>query len=178
MLLNAICFLLLCLGPPASPAQQPAPTPADPQDVRKLLRLTGFNQSFEAMLNVMAPAQADAVKASMAAELRKAGKEVDARTLERAGTLFSEGFRRLFTSEALESEAIPIYQKHFTSAEIKGLIEFWGSPLGKKLAATTPTLIQEGALAGRKLAEQAGVKLLQDSEFTRKMRAILEADRQ
>jgi hypothetical protein len=175
MLLTAICALLL--GISASQVQQP-PAQADAQDVRNLLRLTGFSQVFDAMLNAVAPAQAENMKAAMAVQLKNAGKEVDARALERAAVLFVGGFRKLFTAEALESEAVSIYQRHFTAEEIRGLVEFWGSPLGRKLAEKNPVLVQEGAGAGRKLAEQTVAKLLQDPEFMEKVRAVFgEGDR-
>lgn len=45
--------------------------------------------------------------------------------------------------EELKMKLIPIYQKNFTPAEIKQLIEFYQSPLGKKLTEGTAKVGKE-----------------------------------
>ncbi len=57
----------------------------------------------------------------------------------------------------------PVYQKHLTIEDIKGLIEFYKSPLGKKFAKKTPLITQESMQAG----QQWGMKIGQ--EFTKKL---------
>jgi hypothetical protein len=52
---------------------------------------------------------------------------------------------------------IPLYDKYFTHDEIKGLIQFYESPVGRKMLAVNPDLMQEsfgiGQAWGQKLAE-------------------------
>jgi hypothetical protein len=52
---------------------------------------------------------------------------------------------------------IPVYDKYFTHDEIKGLIQFYESPVGKKLLAVTPAITQDsygiGQVWGEKLAQ-------------------------
>lgn len=50
--------------------------------------------------------------------------------------------------EELISIAIPIYEKHFTHDEIKGLLEFYESPLGKKTLEKMPLVTAECMEAG------------------------------
>ncbi len=57
----------------------------------------------------------------------------------------------------------PVYQKHLTLEDIKGLIEFYKSPLGEKFAEKTPLITQESMQAG----QQWGMKISQ--EFTKKL---------
>lgn len=57
----------------------------------------------------------------------------------------------------------PIYQKHFTEADLQKLIEFYQTPVGKKMAEKTPLIMQEsmqvGQEWGKKLGEQFHEKL-------------------
>jgi hypothetical protein len=38
---------------------------------------------------------------------------------------------------------VPIYDKHFTESEIEKMIDFWESPVGKKLARLNPVITKE-----------------------------------
>ena len=49
---------------------------------------------------------------------------------------------------------VPIYHRNFTHDEIKGLLSFYGTPLGVKILSTMPTMMQEGMAAGQKWAQQ------------------------
>jgi len=51
-----------------------------------------------------------------------------------------------------------IYDKHYTDEEIKGLLQFYGSPLGQKAAAEMPKISKEIQLADRTLSAQAAAK--------------------
>ncbi|MDR0732081.1 MAG: DUF2059 domain-containing protein [Treponema sp.] len=52
---------------------------------------------------------------------------------------------------------IPVYDKYFTHDEIKGLLQFYESPVGRKLLAVTPLITQDsygiGQTWGEKLAQ-------------------------
>jgi len=43
----------------------------------------------------------------------------------------------------LSKQLIPIYKKHFTQEEVKAIIAFYESPIGKKLAEQTPLISTE-----------------------------------
>ncbi|UBQ51286.1 DUF2059 domain-containing protein [Aeromonas hydrophila] len=55
---------------------------------------------------------------------------------------------------AMSTEVAAIYRKHFTEAELKQLIAFYQSPVGKKSLDTMPAIFQESALVGQSLAER------------------------
>src|SRR5215468_212237 len=42
-------------------------------------------------------------------------------------------------------EYMTIYMKHFTHDEVRGLLAFYSTDLGKKLIVSTPLMVQEGA---------------------------------
>jgi hypothetical protein len=54
---------------------------------------------------------------------------------------------------------IPIYHKHFTLEDIKQLIDFYQSPVGKKFAEKTPLITQESMQAGYDWGLQIGQKI-------------------
>ena len=60
---------------------------------------------------------------------------------------------------------VPIYDKHLSHEDIKGLIGFYESPLGKKLLQVMPVMSHESMLAGqawgRDFAEGVQQKLLE-----------------
>lgn len=47
------------------------------------------------------------------------------------------------TDQAVEGILVPIYEKHFSPSEIEELVTFYESPVGKKLMALQPQIMQE-----------------------------------
>lgn len=64
-------------------------------------------------------------------------------------------FQRKFDADAVANQLVGIYDKHFTEDEIKDLLEFYGSPLGQKVAAEMPKITREVQLATRTAGNQA-----------------------
>lgn len=60
-----------------------------------------------------------------------------------------------FFMEDLVQLLAPIYQKYLTLSDIKELIKFYQTPIGKKLAAVQPTLTSESMMVG----QQWGMKI-------------------
>jgi hypothetical protein len=50
---------------------------------------------------------------------------------------------------------VGIYDKHFTEDEIKGLLQFYGSPLGQKVAVEMPKIGRETQAATRVVSAKA-----------------------
>jgi uncharacterized protein len=71
-------------------------------------------------------------------------------------------FQKKFDANAVNEELVGIYDKHFTEEEIKGLLEFYGSPLGQKVAAELPKINREVQFATRTATNQAARQAWQD----------------
>jgi len=56
---------------------------------------------------------------------------------------FATSYRKKFKADQVADELVLIYDKHFTSDEIKGLLQFYGSPLGQKVATEMPKIARE-----------------------------------
>ncbi len=54
---------------------------------------------------------------------------------------------------------IPIYDKYLTHDEIKALIEFYSSPLGKKILVVQPKIVKESMNAGEDWGTEIGKEL-------------------
>jgi hypothetical protein len=60
----------------------------------------------------------------------------------------------------LVAQLSPVYQKHLTEADLQGIITFYSSPAGKKLAEKTPAIMQDSMQAGRAWGEAIGMKVM------------------
>jgi uncharacterized protein len=58
----------------------------------------------------------------------------------------------------------PVYKKHFSHDELLELIGFYESGIGKKLAASTPAILEESMQAGAKLGERVGKLVIEKLE--------------
>lgn len=54
---------------------------------------------------------------------------------------------------------LPVYQNHLTESDIKEIIEFYQSPVGKKFADKTPLIMQESMKVGEQWGMKIGAKL-------------------
>jgi hypothetical protein len=52
----------------------------------------------------------------------------------------------------------PIYHKYLTLDEIKKMIEFYKTPIGKKVVKVMPEMMQESMLAAQQWAQSIGIK--------------------
>lgn len=58
--------------------------------------------------------------------------------------------RDMFKNKIIEGY-VPIYQKYLTLDELKQITAFYQTPIGKKLAQSSPAIMIEGAQLGQKL---------------------------
>jgi hypothetical protein len=72
---------------------------------------------------------------------------------------FAASYQKKFDVDQVTDQLVAIYDKHFTDDEIKGLLQFYGSPLGQKVAAEMPKIGRETQAAIR----AAGAKAAKDS---------------
>jgi hypothetical protein len=119
--------------------------PGKAADIRSLLELVGAKDSID-----------DAARYA-AAQYRENVIETQANH-ERAQALVNDylaAFQKRFDADAVNGQLVRIYDRHFTEEEIKGLLEFYGSPLGQKVASELPKIGREVQLAARNASTQA-----------------------
>jgi hypothetical protein len=115
-------------------------------DIRRLLQITGAGsiatQSMDQMEKTIRPMVTDALPPGDYRE-----KLVD---------LFFEKFRSKRQPDELANLVIPIYDKYYSDEDIRGLIQLYQTPLGKKMLSTLPLVMAESQAAGTKWGEQIG----------------------
>ena len=62
---------------------------------------------------------------------------------------FWNEFRKELSADELVKLIIPLYDKHLTHPEIKELIKFYETPVGKKMIAVMPAITAESMQAGQ-----------------------------
>lgn len=73
---------------------------------------------------------------------------------------FWEDFKKEINPGDIENMILPIYDKYYTETDIDQLIAFYNSPIGKKLIATMPQVMQESVSAGQNWGRKIGEKVL------------------
>ena len=126
--------------------------PAKEADIRSLLELVGAKDSIQDT-------------ATSATEQYRQKVILGSASSDRAQAFVNNylaDFQKKFDAVAVNEELVGIYDKHFTEEEIKGLLEFYGSPLGQKVAAEVPKINREVQLVTRNASTQAARQAWQD----------------
>ncbi|HXR32728.1 MAG TPA: DUF2059 domain-containing protein [Verrucomicrobiae bacterium] len=137
----------------SKPSPSPAPTidPAKDADIRALLELIGARDQFQESVNLIA----DQYREKLLASVPNNGK----------GQAFINnvisGYEKNFDVNQVTEQMVAAYDKHYTDDEIKGLLQFYGSPLGQKVAAEGPKISREVQEATRAAALKAVKDALQ-----------------
>jgi hypothetical protein len=73
---------------------------------------------------------------------------------------FASSYEKKFDVDQVTGQLVGIYDAHFTEDEIKGLLQFYGSPLGQKVAAEMPKISREIQAATRAASTKASKEAL------------------
>jgi hypothetical protein len=73
---------------------------------------------------------------------------------------FAASYQKKFDGDQITEQLVGIYDKHFTDDEIKGLLQFYGSPLGQKVAGEMPKINKETQAAVRSASGKAAREAL------------------
>jgi len=132
-----------------------ANAPMDPvkeKDIRSLLELVGARDAIQD-------------SASTATEQYRQKVMESSVNNERAlafSNAYLAEFHKRFDADAVTDQLVGIYDRHFNDEEIRGLLEFYGSPLGQKAATEMPKISRELQLATRTASSQAAHLAWQD----------------
>ena len=143
--------------PPANstatrPASSTKLSPEKEADIRKLLELAQVASIMRATMDSMeANLRPMLVNSFPPGEYRN--KLID---------LFFERFRAKADPQQMINLAIAAYDQHFSDEEIKGLIKFYETPLGRKAVTETPQIMAELSQRGREWGERLGRESMQE----------------
>ena len=112
------------------------------QDIIKFLEVSKANQQAEQMFDLMMPGLMQIEPAIPM-------------------TFWSMFKSRLDTNSFVEM-LIPIYDKHFSHDDIKELIQFYESPIGKKLLNVSPSITQDSYRVGEEWGQKISLDIMSE----------------
>jgi len=130
---------IVCLLTLSAPAQ--AQRSAKEQDIRRLLLLMG--------------------SAELGRQVVEQMFEQFRTSLPDVPTDFWDGMLKEMEPQKFVELGVPIYDKHFTQEEIRELIAFYETPIGRKLTVKLPVITQESMAAGQKWGEEIAKKVME-----------------
>lgn len=142
-------YVCVLAAPPAS-AQTPAPTTAQAadeslRDIHNLLELTGASK--------LGTQMAGLITQQILAGVKQAAPGIPARGLEIVQQTLDAEFAKAWDGpDGLTQQIVTVYARHFSHDEIRQLIAFYNTDVGKKMIEVTPVLMQECASAGQQWA--------------------------
>jgi uncharacterized protein len=126
--------------------------PAKEADIRSLMDMVGAR----AMVRDAAAQNAKEIRENLISTLpaNDRGQQfVDA---------FVADYQKRFHPEEVTGQLVGIYDRHFTEDELKGLMEFYGSPLGRKFAVEMPKITSEMQAANHTVGTRVAKDVLAD----------------
>jgi hypothetical protein len=146
-ILAVLALALLGAGPAMS--QAPAGgNAAKQQDIRKLMELTG----------------AAKVGQQIAAQMIPMFKQSNPQVPQK----FWDDVMKEFDTKSMIDLIVPIYDKHLTHDDVKGLIAFYQSPLGRKMTSVMPQIAQESMQVGQQWGMQIAQRVQKRLEEQKK----------
>jgi hypothetical protein len=84
-------------------------------------------------------------------------------------------FEQAFNGGEIKDRQIALYAKYFTHDDVKGMLAFYQTDLGKKAIAAMPSLTREGAAIGEQWARTNMSRVLEVVETRLKSEGLLPA---
>ena len=133
----------------ASPAQAKPIDPVKEADIRSLMELIGARDQVREAVNNSSEQYREKLVATVP----------DNDKGQAFVTSFVESYQKKFDVDQVTEQLVAIYDKHYTDDDIKTLLQFYGSPVGQKVAAEMPQISREiqaaSRVAGAKAAKEA-----------------------
>lgn len=162
--------VVLAAFPQDSAAPPPSQIdPAKEADIRKLLEVSGAK---DLALQTMGTMEKN-IRPMLTASLPPGDYR------EQLIDLFFAKFHSKIQTQQIVDMAVPVYDKYFSDDEIKGLTQFYGTPLGHKTLQVLPKLMGELQAQGSQWGQRLGRESMEEvlSEHPELAKALEEAQR-
>ena len=117
-------------------------------EIEKLLKLTGMEKLVDQMM------------VQMMTNIKG--------VIPKAPPAFWEKFTSKFKARELLDLMIPIYAKHYSLEDLKGINAFYNTPTGQKVIATMPLIMQDSMAVGQQWGQALGKKAIEEFEAAKK----------
>jgi hypothetical protein len=75
---------------------------------------------------------------------------------------FVARFQKHFDPNSLNEQMIPIYDKYLTTEDVKGLLDYYRSPLGQRMLKAMPEVTRDSQAAGFALGQKAAQETMEE----------------
>ncbi|MDP9146045.1 MAG: DUF2059 domain-containing protein [Acidobacteriota bacterium] len=155
-------FIVATQGSSQNPVQASAPDnstsvssksidPAKQEDLRSLVQLTGARDQVQDAASTYVVQYREKLLASAP---DKSNRDIVDRD-------FTETYRTKFDEQRAMQQIAGIYDRHYSDEEVRELLQFFESPLGRKFAAESPKIALEMQAAREEVAAKAARDSLQ-----------------
>ena len=132
-----LCLNLAATGPTPQAADEKA---AKEADIRKLMELSGSaNMGKQVMTQMIATFR---------------------QTMPNVPQEFWNGFEKEIRTNEMIDLVVPIYDRHFTHQDIRELIAFYQSRVGRKLVSQQPDIVRESMGVGQEWGKQLAQRVI------------------
>jgi hypothetical protein len=157
-------------GPAAAPARKSAAPPAAPdaapqgaptrEEILQLFDLLQISKTME--IAVQAARQQSFEMAEQM--VRERAPDATAEQKKQLQTMIDEAMNEALGPAAIKemlNATIPVYQRHLTKADLKAMVGFYSSPVGKKILREQPAMVQESMQAASGIQQRIARTVLQ-----------------
>jgi len=153
-----------------------APSESKQQVIRELLTIVGVGGMAEKMRDQQSVVELMRMQPSYHSMMELAvSEQIDLSDADRKRLLarledfdaFAERFRALFAerldfSEIIENVYLPLYDKYFSEEELRQMVAFYSTPVGRKTISVMPTVMQEAGQGIEEAVWPVAVGLIQE----------------
>ena len=140
-------------NPQNAPKATPSIDPAKETDIRALLELVGARDQVQESVRQTAEQYREKILAAVPENER--GQAF-------VNTTINE-YEKRYNVDRVNEQLVVLYDRHYTDEEIKSLLQFYGSPLGQKVAGESPKIFREIQETTRAEAAKAVKEALQQA---------------
>ena len=137
-----IGILLICFSYCVPGFAQQQLDAATKEDVEQLLTLTGTRERIQQVWSQMAQ-QAAITAADSYQHKHPNATPLEVRNVAEATGKYMQTSLKSFPIDEIIDAIVPIYQQHFTHADVVTIIEFYNSPTGQKYLKALPAMMSE-----------------------------------
>jgi hypothetical protein len=153
-------------GVPAQPAHVPAAQPAKVQAPAPPAVDEKIDPAKEAairhLMDITETAKlGDNITAFITNQVRSVmSRTIQPENLDKFMDTFSQKFGASAPSSAVTDAMVPIYARAFSMEDIQGLVQFYESPLGRRVVKALPDVMQDSQNAGAEIDRKAAIGIL------------------
>jgi hypothetical protein len=145
--------------------------PVDPAlrvDIERLMQLTGASANAAQMASAMMDAILNGFKQTQ--------QSVPPRVIDVVREVLTREFEQAFNGPEMKDKQIALYAKYYTHEDVKGMIAFYQTELGKKTIVVMPNIAREGMAIGQQWAQANMPRVLEGLAARLKSEGLLPAN--